>query len=224
MEGEQGPEHAKADEDEGEEDVLDIVGDVVVGRNLHHVHGRGTVEEVDAEDAEDEQGGASHEHQGELHGRILLLAATPNADEQVHGDEGNLVEHEHGEHIHADEEAEHARGKEREPEEVLLGERLKLPRSESAGEDDDARKQQHDNGNAIDADGVCYVEGLEPLDAVGEQHGVGVARMAGLDECQREPYGQCQQARRPGHHHAAHLVEVAGYPKAQQHQRGYYDE
>ena len=51
---------------------------------------------------------------------------TPHADEKVHGDEGNFIEHEHGEHVDGDEKAEYAHRKEGEPKEILLGEGLQF--------------------------------------------------------------------------------------------------
>ena len=107
VEREQGAKHTETDEYEREEHVLYVGRYVVVSGNLHHVHGGSTVEEVYSEDTENEQGRTSHEHQRKLHGGILLVAAAPYADEKVHRDEGYLVEHEHGEHVYADEEAEH---------------------------------------------------------------------------------------------------------------------
>ena len=127
MEGEQSTQHTKTDENEGEEYLLDVNGNVMLGGNFRDNHRVGSAVEVDAENTEDEQGRTSHEHQRQFHGRILLVARTPNTNEQVHGNEGHLIEHEHGEHIHGDEEAEHTCGKQGEPKEILLRERLQLP-------------------------------------------------------------------------------------------------
>ena len=72
MEREQGAQHSEADEDEGEEHLLDVDGNAVVGGNGRQFEGIGAaveaVEEVDAQQAENEQRGASHQHEGELHG------------------------------------------------------------------------------------------------------------------------------------------------------------
>ena len=143
MEGEKGTQHTEADEDEGEEHLLCLHGDVVHLCNLQYVHRCGTAEEIDAEDADDEEGRTTHQHQRELHGCIFLVAATPYTNEQVHGDEGYLVEHEHGEQVGADEEAKHTSGEEGETQEILLGEGLELPRGKGTSEHDDTREQQH---------------------------------------------------------------------------------
>ena len=114
VEGEEGSKHAEANEDEGEKCLLDGYGNKMRrGSYLVDVHGERTailtVEVVDAEDTEDEQCRTAHEHEGQLHGCILLLARTPDANEQVHGDKSNFVEHKHGEHVGADKEAEDTR-------------------------------------------------------------------------------------------------------------------
>ena len=74
VEREQGPEDSETDEDEGEEYLLDVGGNIVLGGNLGDNHGVGPAEEVDAEDADDEQRRASHKHEGKLHGCILAVA------------------------------------------------------------------------------------------------------------------------------------------------------
>ena len=79
------------------------------GGNLVDIHCGGTAEEVDAENTDNQQCRTSHKHQGELHGCIFLVAAAPYADEKIHRDERNLVEHEHGEEVGADEESKHTR-------------------------------------------------------------------------------------------------------------------
>ena len=80
MEREQCTKHAETNEHEREEHLLEVNRDVVHPSNFKHVHRRGTTAEVNAEDAKDEQRRTAHEHQGQLHGRIFLMAAAPNAD------------------------------------------------------------------------------------------------------------------------------------------------
>ena len=104
VEREHGTEHTKSDKDEGEEHLLNFNGNVVQGCNLKHIHGGGTREEIDAQDSQNEQCRTTHEHERELHGRIFLGTTSPHADEQIHGDEGNLIEHEHGEQVYRDKE------------------------------------------------------------------------------------------------------------------------
>ena len=82
----------------------DISRNVIVVRNLKDAHCRTAVEEVDAHKTQDDEGGTAHKHQGELHGCILLATRTPVANQEVHRDKGNLVEHEHGEEVDGDKE------------------------------------------------------------------------------------------------------------------------
>ena len=224
VEGEERSQHTETDEDKREEDVLDGLRHGVELSQVCHVHRLRTTEEVDAEDAEDEQGGTTHEHQGQFHGRILLRARTPHADEQVHRDEGDLVEHEHREHVGGDEEAEHTNAQQHEPKEVLLGERLQLPGGEGAREDDDRREEDHHHGDTIHADAIGDLERFEPRDAIGEQHVGGIATGALVDEIDSQPDGQRQQGGSTDNHHATHLIEVLGQPEAQEHQEGDYNE
>ena len=65
---------------------------------------------VDADEAEHQEGRAAHKHQGKLHCGILLAACAPYADEKVHRDKSDLVEHEHREEVDRDKEAEYAGG------------------------------------------------------------------------------------------------------------------
>ena len=127
VEREERAKHAESDEDEREEYLLYVNGNIVHGSNLLDVHCRCTAEIVDSEDSDDKQGRASHKHQSELHGSILLVSATPHTDEKIHRDESNLIEHEHSEHIGADEEAVNTGREQCEPKEVLLCHRLELP-------------------------------------------------------------------------------------------------
>ena len=105
VEREEGSKHTETDENEREEYVLYLRVDIVHGGYLIDVHCCGTTEIVDAENADDQESRTSHKHQRELHGCIFLLARTPYSDEKVHRDEGYLIEHEHGEHVGADEES-----------------------------------------------------------------------------------------------------------------------
>ena len=140
VEREQGAQDAKPDEKEREENVLNLCGNVGHGSYLVNVHRGGSAEEVYGQDADDEQGRTAHEHQGELHGCIFLGSGSPYADKQVHGDEGHLVKHEHGEHVGRDEETEHTRAEQGEPQEVLLVLRDGLPGGKGSGENDDGRE------------------------------------------------------------------------------------
>ena len=220
VEWEEGSQHAETDEKQGEEDVLHILGDIGHSRNLIDVHRGGSTEEVDGQDADDEQRRTTHKHQGEFHGGILLGACTPYSDKQIHRDKGYLVEHEHGEHIYRDEEAEHTGAEQGEPEEVFLVVGHGLPRGKGSGEDNDGRQQEHHDRDAIDAYAVGDMERGEPCHAVGEQHGVGVTGMAHLYKSNGKPDGKDQQGAGTCYHYATYLSQVLGKPEPEEHQDG----
>ena len=228
VEGEEGSEHTETDEGEGEPEALlgkgNGMGAARVVGNLDNVHGLATGTVEDAEDAAHEEGRAAHEHEGELHGCILLAATTPHANEQVHGDEGYLVEHEHGEHVDRDEEAEHTEAQQGEPKEVLLGEGLELPRGKGAREDDDGRKQQHGYRDAVDAYGILDVQGGEPVERGGVEHftlnACGTVGQEDVGKVDR----QSQQSRTTGHHDGTHSLDIAGEPQSEQHDQRYENE
>ena len=132
VEWEQSSKYAESNECEREEDVLYPMVDfharnAVVLCNLNDIHCGSPTEEVDAKDAQYQQCGTTHQHEGEFHCRVFLCTATPYANEQVHWDKSHLIEHEHCEHVGADEESIDTCAEEGEPKEILLGERLELP-------------------------------------------------------------------------------------------------
>ena len=156
VEGEEGTENAEADEGHREPNALlgevDGMGAAHVVGDVNDVHGLATGTIEDTEDAAHEEGRSAHEHEGQFHGGIFFLAAAPDADEEIHRDEGDFIEHEHGEHVDRNEEAENAHAQEGEPKEIFLGEGLELPGGEGACEDDDGREQQHGYADAVDTD------------------------------------------------------------------------
>ena len=224
VEGEHGTEDTETCEGEDEPEVLETarlegVGTAGVVGDVDDVHRSSAGAVVDTEDTAHQEGGTSHQHQRKLHGRVLLLARTPYADEEVHGDKGDFIEHEHGEHVYADEKAEYAHREKREPKEVFLGQRFQLPAGKGSGEDDDGTQQKHGHGDAVDTDAVLDVQGREPVEAGGIEHGI-VTRLTVGDENIREIYGKSQKSGAACHHHATHLVEVACHPQAEEHQQG----
>ena len=96
MEGEQGAQYSETQEDKREEDALHFVRNMQFGY-LQQVHGFAACTIEDAEDTDQQEGGTSHQHQGQLHGCVFFTSATPYADQQVHRDQGYFIEHEHGE-------------------------------------------------------------------------------------------------------------------------------
>ena len=230
MEREQRTKNTETDKDEREEDLLNKCRNSIGSSDLHDRHGIGatilTVEEVDAKDADDQQRGSSHEHQRQLHGTVLLWTGTPNADEQVHRNQSDLVEHEHGEEVLRDEEAKHTGRQQGEPEEVFLLHRMLLPGGKGSREDDDGRKQDHHHRDAVHARAIEDVQGLEPRYGVAEEEGELLSRH-GLARLQKGKYqvdGKGEKRRRTYDHDATHLTVVASQPKGKQHQNRYNDE
>ena len=220
MEGEEGSQYTESEEGQREPDALLCQRNVVQGGDFLQVHGGGTGPVVDAEDADEQEGGTAHEHQGELHGGIFLAAAAPYTDEQVHGDEGYFIKHKHGEEVGGDEEAEHTQGEQGEPQEVFFGQGLQPPGGEGAGEYNDGREQQHGHGDAVYADGVVDVQGRIPGKVGTEEHVGGLAALAGVEVGYGECDAQGQQGGGTGHHHRTDVCDVPAEPQSEQHQQG----
>ena len=224
MEGEEGTEDTEANKGHGEPDALLGQGNGrgtarVVG-NVEDVHRIAACTEEDTEDTHHQEGRTTHEHEGQFHSRVFLATATPDTDKEVHGNERNLVEHEHGKHVDGDEEAEHTHRKEGEPEEIFLGERLEFPRGKRTSEYDYGGEQQHNNANAVDAYLIVDMESGEPFHAVVEEHNVGVAAFAGCQEGKGQIDSVYQQCRTTCYHHTPDLVERACGPQAKKHHQG----
>ena len=98
MEGEQGTQYTESQEDEREEKSLHFGRNVALG-DFKDIHGIATGSVEDAENTNQQEGRAPHEHQCQLHGCIFLLTASPYTDEQIHRNQGYFIEHEHGEQV-----------------------------------------------------------------------------------------------------------------------------
>ena len=71
VEWEQSTQHTESDEDEWEEDILDVTRNTMIscdGSQLECiVTAIDTIEVIDTQQSENQQGGASHQHQSKLH-------------------------------------------------------------------------------------------------------------------------------------------------------------
>ena len=218
MEGEQGAQHAEPDEDQREPDILLRQGNVMQLRDLQDIHRRGPGTEVDAQDADQQQRRTAHEHQRQFHGGILLAAAAPHADQQVHRDQRHLVEHEHREEVDRNEESEDTHAQQAEPEEILLDLLLHPPRGKRPRKHDDGRQQQHGNRNAVYPHGIVDIERRIPHMAFGKEHGGLLARLAQAEVAEHQHHRQRQQQRGTRHHHGTHLPRGLREPEPQHHQ------
>ena len=107
VEREQGSQYAETEEGKRKPDSLLLNRDIVQLGYLQQVHGGAAAAEVDAQNTDEQESGTTHQHQCQLHGGIFLAPRTPYADQQIHRYEGHLIEHEHGEQVGGDEEAEY---------------------------------------------------------------------------------------------------------------------
>gem|GEM_PF-3035083 len=198
VEREHGAQHAKSHKGEREQIVLPLVRNSIVVRYLQQVHRQGLslgrAMEINANETQHQEGRTTHEHEGEFHGTVVLVATTPHTNEQVHGNERHLVEHEHGEQVYRDEEAKHTCREQEEPQEELLGQRVHLPRGKHASKDDECRQKNHHHAHAVHSQGEFDVHRFIPGDRRLEQH---FARVAGTTQMQE----QVHQVERKSHQH-----------------------
>ena len=186
VEREKSAKHSKTDKRQGEPNALlreiySMGATCLIGYfNDIHRGAAGTIEYT--EDAYHQESGPPHKHQCQFHGGIFLFAASPNSDEQVHGDQCYFIEHEHGKHIHCDKEAEHSHAQQCEPQKIFFCQRFELPGSKSSGENNDCGKQQHCDADSIHPYGVFNVERFEPRKTTGKEHFTGWIGYAGTKE------------------------------------------
>ena len=218
VEGEQCAQYAESQESHREEDLL-VFGRDFQLRDFKHVHGFGSGTVEDTQDTDEQECRATHQHQGQLHGRIFFSAASPHTDKEVHRNQSHLVEHEHGEQVGRNKESEYTGAQQGEPHKVFLGERFQLPGSERSGKHDNSTQQQHDDRDTVDSYRVSNVQRGIPNDAVSEKHFFGSASVAESDIRNGEVCGKNQQDAGACYHHSSYLIQVAGNPQAEQHQQ-----
>ena len=123
---------------------------------------------VQVDDRRQNERAAREQVQGELHRAVLLARAAPHGDQQVHGEEGDVVPDEDEEQIEAHEEPEDP-GDEQEVERVeLLHPVFELPHAEHPGEEDDPGQQDHGQAEPVGGVEVADAERRHPGDALGE--------------------------------------------------------
>ncbi len=127
--------YTKSEEGEGEEEILLFHRHRPLCQ-LGDMHAGCARSEINAQDTHQQDHGRTHQHEGQLHGRIFFPSTSPDADQQIHRDQRRLIKKEQGEQIQRDEKAEDSGGKQAVPQEKLFGEGCHLPRNKGAGEDD----------------------------------------------------------------------------------------
>ena len=162
VEGPESGEHAEADHDEGEEDLLEVAGEVGF-LEREQVEGADAGFDVDRDDGDPDEHAARDEVEHQLHGAVFLVGAAPDGDEQVHGQHGELVEEEEEEDVEGEEGAVDAGEQRHEEDEVLLGAVVDAPGDDHAGEGDDAGEEDHQRRNAVGAPVHGDAQALDPL-------------------------------------------------------------
>ena len=98
VEREHRTQHAKPYKRSDKQSVLPFQINTVCGY-FHKIHRlAGMI--VNAKDADQQQCRTAHQHQSKLHGSIILVAAAPYADKQIHRNQRDLIEHEHREQVY----------------------------------------------------------------------------------------------------------------------------
>ena len=120
--------------------------------------------EVEKQNAEQHQHGAGKSVEEKFDGGVEFARTSPDADQQVHGDEHGFPENEEEEEIERHEDAEHAGLQNEKPDVVFLDAILD---GGPGGEDRDPAEQrsEHDQQerNAVDAQHVARADGGNPV-------------------------------------------------------------
>ena len=181
-------------------------GEVIDARGL-------VLQEVDGQERHQHQHRAGQGVEEELDGRIQLLGAAPDADEEVHGDQHHFPEEVEEEHVLGDEDAQHGGLEHQQPEVVLLVPLLDGP--EGAGHRDGADEggqQPEQEADAVHAHAELDPEGRDPAPGPGP-----LDRIAG--PVVAEPEREAQQEAGDHDHEGADLKDPAlllGYQEQDQ--------
>src|SRR5574344_405296 len=166
MEWEKCSKNAETNEYEWEEYLLNIYWNIMKGCDCIEIHCLCSTEIVDTQNTNNQQSTTTHQHQGKLHSCIFLRTCSPYTNKKVHWYQCYFIEHEHGEDIGRNKEAEHTNTQKNEPKKIFFLHRFQLPRSKSTCKDYNSRKQNHDNRNAINTHTITDMERSEPWNTV----------------------------------------------------------
>src|SRR3712207_8855290 len=78
------------------------------------------------------------------------------------------------------------------PQEIFFLHWFHLPRSKCSSEDNDSRKQYHDNRDTVYTDSILYIKRIKPRCAVGKQHWILVRSEEHTSELQSRQYLVCR--------------------------------
>ena len=121
------PQYTKTEECQWEPDALLCKRYVVQLCNFEKIHGGSSRTEIDSENTDQQEGGTTHKHECQFHGCVFFASRTPYTNQQVHRNQCDFVEHEHGEQVDGYKESEHSHREQGEPKEIFFGQRLQTP-------------------------------------------------------------------------------------------------
>ena len=135
------------------------------------------VVEVEDQNGHQHQQGAEHGEQEELDGRIDPAGrVAPNPDEQVHGDEHHFPEDVEQEEVQGDEDADHAGHQGQQADHEFLDPDLDVvPGGQDAQRGEEGGEHDEQQGKAVDPHVVADTVSRQPLPALHELHGRGLA-------------------------------------------------
>jgi hypothetical protein len=193
-------------------------------REQDHVEAAGV--EVDADQHDQQADGADERVEEELDRRVLFARPAPDADQEVHRQQGDFEEHVEQKEVERQEHAQDARLQEQEQGHVALGHLLDVPGGDAAQQADEGREDDQREAEPVDAHLVLDVERGDPVgllrhldDALlgagaGRVGEVGVAPLGVPVEAEQQQ--QRQRERDGGHRQRRPPRRVA--PAGEQHQ------
>src|SRR6185312_2267689 len=158
VEGPQAGEDREADEDQRESQHLEVWREVGVGDQVRNRKRVETGSHVGGDQADQHHSAADEGVEGQLHGAVLFARRTPDCDQEVLGDDDDLVEDEEQEEIEAEEDAVDRADQQQVEGEELFGPVLDVPREENAGNGDDAGQQDEREADAVGSKVVLNAE------------------------------------------------------------------
>ena len=176
--------HREAKEGRQEPGILERRGKIG-GLEQAHIEGVETRFVVHRQRADESHHRTDEQVQGQFHGGVLArLDPAPNGDQQVHREDGDLVEEEQHEQVERGEDAEHARSQDEQEGKELARTVLNTgrgmlvvnaPRDADAREHDDARQQDERRADAVHAEDQVHAQRGQPgifLDELVARHAV----------------------------------------------------
>ena len=144
-------------------------------RHLHpgqqlHVEGAGG--EPQQQEANQHQCAPGEREEHELHRRVLLVAAAPDRNEEVHREQLHFPEEEEEDQVLGGEDPQHARLQRQQPGEVFLRPQINIPGDEDGDGEEEGRQDDHGQPQPVHPQEVLNVEAgafrLDPAEAFRE--------------------------------------------------------